>query len=195
MFTGIVKTTGRVSRVKEKQRVWLTVKPKQALGRLRRGDSVSVSGVCLTIVKKTRAGLTFELMGETIRKTTLGLLKENGLVNLEPALRVGDPLGGHIVQGHVDAVGKITAVKLDKKNVLVSIAIPKELKPFVVTHGSIGLDGISLTVAGLKNNILTVSLTKETSARTTWKNVSVGQTINIEVDIMAKYIANLLKKK
>lgn len=193
MFTGIVKTSGIVTDISEKKkRTYIAVKPKKKLGSVRVGDSVSVNGVCLTISKMEKSGFVFEVMPETKRKTTLAALKKNDIVNLEPALRLSDTLGGHIVQGHVDAVAPVVSVESDGENILVSIKLPNELKRYIIVHGSITFDGISLTVARLKGNIVTVSLIKETVDRTTWKNISVGQLVNAEVDVLGKYVENIL---
>lgn len=193
MFTGIVKTSGIIGDVMEKKdRAYIVVKPKTNLGRVRVGDSISVSGVCLTIVKISKSGLLLEVMPESRRKTTLGKLKKNDRVNLELALRVGDRLGGHIVQGHVDAVVPVVSVESDSGNILVGVKLPADLKRYVILHGSITLDGISLTVARLRGAVVTVSLIKETVDRTTWKNISVGRLVNVEVDVLGKYVESIL---
>ncbi len=194
MFTGIVKGVGVIADVVTVQRrKYLVLQPLAILRRIDLGGSVAFNGTCLTLAKKTKTGLWFEVMPETFRKTNLGNLKKGSVVNIEPALRFGDELGGHLVQGHVDGVGKITKVTPDKANVLVSVALPKELSKQVVLHGSITLDGISLTVARLDKNIVTVSLIAETLARTTWRKVAVGQAVNIELDVIAKYVKNFLR--
>ncbi len=195
MFTGIVKTVGIVTDLAEKKgRTYLTVKAKHTISRVQKGDSISVSGVCLTVVRTSKSLLTFEIMPETKRKTILDTIKKNDWVNLETALRLGDALGGHIVQGHVDTVAKVISVQQDAKNVLVSLKIPAGWKNYIIVHGSIALDGISLTVARLQGSVVTVSLTNETIERTTWKTILVGQRVNVEVDVVGKYVEKIFKK-
>ncbi len=190
MFTGIIQGTTKI--IDNGKLLLLAAHP--VLKKTKLGGSIAINGVCLTLVKRSAKGLAFEVMPETLRKSNLGTLKKNDLVNIEPALRVGDELGGHMVQGHVDGVGTIKKVIVDGVNTLVEIEIPNELHSYVVLHGSITLDGISLTVARISSKTLTVSLISETLKRTIWKNISTGQKINIEVDILGKYIKNLLKK-
>lgn len=195
MFTGIIKTVGIVTdQVEKKGRTYLTVKAKNKINRLQEGDSISVSGVCLTVVHTTQSLLTFEIMPETKRKTILDTIKKNDWVNLETALHFGDALGGHIVQGHIDTVAKVISLEEDVKNLLVRLKVPGGWSKYIIVHGSIALDGISLTVARLQGNMVTVSLIKETIERTTWKNVSVGQRVNVEVDVLGKYVEKLFKQ-
>ena len=194
MFTGIIKTLGIVvGQAEKKGRTYLTVKAKNKINHVQEGDSISVSGVCLTVVHAAQSLLTFEIMPETKRKTILDKIKKNDWVNLETALRFGDPLGGHIVQGHIDTVATVKSVEKDAENVLISLNVPAGWGKYIILHGSIALDGISLTVARLRGNIVTVSLIKETLERTTWKNISVGQRVNVEVDVVGKYVEKLFK--
>lgn len=190
MFTGIIQGTTKI--IDNGKLLLLAAHP--VLKKTKLGGSIAINGVCLTLIKRSAKGLAFEVMPETLRKSNLGTLKKNDLVNIEPALRVGDELGGHMVQGHVDGVGTIKKVIVDGVNTLVEIEIPNELHSYVVLHGSITLDGISLTIARISSKTLTVSLISETLKRTIWKNISTGQKINIEVDVLGKYIKNLLKK-
>ncbi len=190
MFTGIVQGTTKIL----ENGKHLVLAPQAALAKTKLGGSIAINGVCLTLIKRSSQKLVFEVMPETLRKTNLGGLKKNDLVNIEPSLRVGDELGGHMVQGHVDGAGTIKKVIGDGVNTLVEIEIPKELNSYVVLHGSITLDGISLTIARVSSKTLTVSLITETLKRTIWKNISIGQKVNVEVDILGKYIKNFLKK-
>lgn len=190
MFTGIIQGT---SKIIDNGKL-LTLAPHAILKKTKLGGSVAINGVCLTLVKRSVKGLLFEVMPETLRKTNLGALKKNNIVNIEPALKVGDELGGHIVQGHVDGVGTVKKIVADGYNTLVEIIVPSDLHQYLVLHGSITLDGISLTVARLGAKTVTVSLITETLIRTTWKTLAVGQKINIEVDVLGKYIKRLLKK-
>lgn len=191
MFTGIVQGTTKI--LDNSKMLVLASHP--VLKKTKLGGSIAINGVCLTLVKRTSKGLTFEVMPETLRKTNLGALKKNDLVNIEPALRVGDELGGHMVQGHVDGVGAVKKVVADGQNTLVEIEIPKELRPvYPALHGSVTLDGISLTVARRTTKTMTVSLITETHKRTTWKNIKVGDAVNVEVDVFNKYIVNYFEQ-
>lgn len=194
MFTGIVRTMTTVLDWRsEKKRQYLVLGASKDLKSVKLGGSVAINGVCLSLTRRTAATLFFEVMPETLRKTNLGELKKNAFVNIEPALRAGDELGGHLVQGHVDGVGKVIKISSDKTNILVEIELPKDLRVFTVLHGSITLDGISLTIARKGKTTVTVSLIAETLKRTIWKNISVGQKVNVEVDVIGKYIKNFLK--
>ena len=194
MFTGIINGVARVVDFKvERQRQYLFISPEKSLNKVKLGGSTAINGVCLTVARRTKTSLAFEVMPETLGKTNLGELKKNHFVNVEPALRVGDELGGHLVQGHVDAVGKIRRISSDQENILVEIELPKDLHAYTVLHGSVTLDGISLTIARKGKTTITVSLIAETLKRTIWKNISVGQKVNIEVDVIGKYVKNFLK--
>lgn len=194
MFTGIIRTLTKVLDWRsEKKRQYLVLAATKDLKLIKLGGSVAVNGVCLSLTRRTTVALVFEVMPETLRKTNLGELKKNDLVNIEPALRVGEELGGHLVQGHVDGVGKVVKISSDQENILVEIELPKDLRQYVVLHGSITLDGISLTVARLNSKNITVSLIAETLKRTIWKNISAGQKVNVEVDVIGKYVKNFLK--
>lgn len=190
MFTGIIQGATKILE-NEKH---LVLAPQATLAKTKLGGSIAINGVCLTLVKRSAKGLWFEVMPETLRKTNLGGLKKNDLVNIEPALRVGDELGGHLVQGHVDGVGAVKKVIADDVNTLVEIEIPKKLNAYVVLHGSITLDGISLTIARVSSKTFTVSLITETLKRTIWKNISIGQKVNVEADVLGKYLKNFIKK-
>ena len=194
MFTGIIQTTGSIiSRREENGRTFLEIQPKNLIFDIKTGDSIAVSGVCLTVVEVNQKTLVFEVMPETMRKTTLVDVLIGDMVNLEPALQLSDRLGGHLVYGHVDAVGEVTEIQPDGENKLVTVLLSVELTKYLILHGSIALDGISLTVARLQDNKITVSLIKETVDLTTWGSLVVGQKINVEVDVIGKYVEKLIK--
>ncbi len=157
--------------------------------RLPVGASLAVAGVCLTVVDSL-AGRTalFEVSPETLRRTTLAELRRGTQVNLEPALRLGDALGGHWVQGHVDAVGEVLAIEELGEHREVAVSLPPDLRPSVVEKGSITVDGVSLTVAALAPDRFTVALVPHTLAVTTLGNLAIGQRVNLEVDVLAKYV-------
>ncbi len=186
MFTGLVADLGTVEAVdatadgvRLRVRSALTAAP---------GDSVAVNGVCLTAVD----GLQFDVMNESLRRSTLGALKAGSPVNLELALRADARLGGHIVQGHVDGVGEITAVREEGFARIVTVSAPPEVLRYVVEKGSIAVDGVSLTVSAVDEDSFEVSLIPETLARTTLGAGETGVPVNLEVDVVAKYVEKLV---
>ena len=188
MFTGLVATTGRLASLCEGR---LAIELESPL-ELANGDSVLVSGVCLTAADVRALGFDADVMGETLRRTALGELEAGDPVNLEPALRASDRLGGHIVQGHVDGTGVVEAVTAEGFARLVRIEAPPELLRYVVEKGSIAVDGVSLTVAEVDDESFSVGLIPETLERTTFGTVGVGRRVNLEVDVLAKYVEKLV---
>ncbi len=188
MFTGLVATSGRVASLREGR---LAVDVAAPLG-LSDGDSILVNGVCLTAAEVAERSFAADVMGETLRRTTLGGLRADDAVNLEPALRASDRLGGHIVQGHVDGTGIVEAVVPEGFSRLVRIAAPAALLRYVVEKGSIAVDGVSLTVAEVDEESFSVGLIPETLERTTFAAVAVGRRVNLEVDVLAKYVEKLV---
>jgi riboflavin synthase len=196
MFSGLVVERGRVAEPPApsgRGGVRLVLAHGLALGEiLPVGASLAVSGTCLTVVERGDGRSTVELSAETLARTTLGGLKEGSAVNLEPALRVGDPLGGHWVQGHVD--GRTEVVGRDDRgdHCTMSFALPPALAPFVVEKGSVAVDGVSLTVAGRGADRFSVALIPHTLNVTTLGDLQAGAAVNLEVDILAKYIHQAL---
>lgn len=193
MFTGIVEELGHV--------VSLAHGPDSAVVRIRGplvtadaapGASIAVNGICLTVVEHDADSFSVDVMAETLRRTCLGELTPGSPVNLERALAVGDRLGGHIVQGHVDGTGTILARQLGDRWEVVTISLPGELARYVVEKGSITVDGVSLTIAGLDDASFQVSLIPTTLALTTLGTKQVGEPVNLEVDVLAKYVERLL---
>ncbi|MGI9020149.1 MAG: riboflavin synthase [Solirubrobacterales bacterium] len=161
-------------------------------GDLAPGDSVAVSGACLTVAGGEGGGLAADVMNQTLSLTTLGSLEVGTHVNLEPSLRAGDPLGGHLVQGHVDGVGEVLGAEADGIARRIRIGLPAGLHRYTVEHGSIALDGVSLTIAGLTPEGVEVSLIPETLERTTLGGLAPGGRVNVEVDQMARYAERLM---
>jgi riboflavin synthase len=197
MFTGIVEESGRVAAVQvtpEGARLAI-VAPLVAAG-ARVGDSVAINGVCLTVTEVVagEARLAFDAVPETLSRTNLGELRSGDRVNLERPLAVGDRLGGHIVQGHVDGVGRIAALQPDGNATRVTITAPAALARYVVEKGSIAVDGISLTVAGLDGEQFWVAIIPHTWEVTNLSHRRVGDTVNLEVDILAKYVERLIAR-
>ena len=193
MFTGLIAELGTVERMAEGSTTCqLTVRARKILPGVKIGDSIAVNGVCLTVVHLRGDTFTAGVMPETVRRTTLHLLQPGDKVNLEKALRPTDGLDGHIVQGHVEGVGTIQQI-LPEGNALVHrIKTPRELLPYIVEKGSIAVDGISLTVTEADDTGFGVSLIPHTAKMTTLGYKSVGDAVNLETDILARYVEKML---
>jgi riboflavin synthase len=194
MFTGLIADLGQITDVQgSPDGVRLTVASALA-GELREGDSVAVNGVCLTATAIGKSGFTAEVMNETLHRSSLAQARAGAPVNLELPLRATDRLGGHVVQGHVDATGTIVATEPDGFARRVEIDAPADVLRYVVSKGSIGVDGISLTVAALGSRSFTVSLIPETLERTNLGAAEIGAIVNLEVDVLAKYVERLISR-
>ena len=192
MFTGLVADLGRVDAV-DATPDGVRLRVRTALAReLREGDSVAVNGVCLTAVGPDADGFGADVMHETLRRSSLREARPGGRVNIELPLRADERLGGHVVQGHVDGLGAVAEVREDGFARVVTIAADPDLLRYVVEKGSIAVDGISLTVAAVDGDRFSVSLIPETLARTTLGAAAEGAPVNLEVDILAKYVEKLL---
>jgi len=185
MFTGLVQLTGTLSAL-DGARLRI-----EAPLELSEGDSVAVNGVCLTAAAVDGSGFTADVMDETLRRTTLGALGPGDPVNLELPLRASDRLGGHIVQGHVDGTGSVESVREEGVARVVRIAAAPELLRYVIEKGSIAVDGVSLTVTAVDDEAFGVSLIPETLDRTTLGSLEPGRQVNLEVDVVAKYVERL----
>jgi riboflavin synthase len=193
MFTGIVKELGSVEAI-DRSKAGARIRISAALADgLALGDSVSVEGCCLTAAASGDGGFEADVMNQTLSLTTLGALEAGARVNLEPALRAGEPLGGHIVQGHVDGVGEVASVAEDGFARRLRVRLPEGLERFAVEHGSIALAGVSLTVAALGDDWIEVSLIPETLERTTLGSLAPGAPVNVELDVVARYVERLLR--
>jgi riboflavin synthase len=192
VFTGLVQDLGTVTAVDAAaDGVRLAVRTRLA-GELSEGDSVAVNGVCLTATAIAGDHFSADVMNETLRRSSLAEAGAGAQVNLELPLRAADRLGGHFVQGHVDGVGGVWEVRDDGFARVVTIGVPAELMRYVVEKGSIAVDGVSLTVSGLGDDWLQVSLIPETLERTTLGEAATGTPVNLEVDVLAKYIERLV---
>ena len=193
MFTGIVEELGTVEALeRQSDAVRLTVRATTVLADAGLGDSISVNGCCLTVAGRSDETWTADVMAETLAKTGLGALAPGDRVNLERAVTAGTRLGGHVVQGHVDAVGHVVRREPGDHWDVVTISLPPGLAPYVVDKGSITVDGVSLTVVEAGADRFTVSLIPETLARTTLGSRQPGERVNLEVDILAKHVEKLL---
>ena len=189
MFTGIVREVGTVAAFDGSR---LDVAAPGTAAVVAVGDSVSIAGVCLTVVGTEDGWLAFDVVPETLSRTALGGLEPGDRLNLEPALRVGDPLGGHVVQGHVDAVGRIRAITPEGDSRRVWVDAPDEIVRYCLEKGSIAVDGVSLTVAALDDDGFEVALIPHTLAVTTLGELEPGDEVNLEVDVLAKVVERLV---
>ena len=193
MFTGIVREVGRVVSADggESGRTLVVEAPETAASTAV-GDSVSIGGVCLTAESVDDDRIRFHAVAETLRRTSLGRLVEGADVNVEPALRAGEPLGGHYVQGHVDGLGAIGSVEAEGDGLRVVVEAPPEILRYCVEKGSITVDGVSLTVAELLEDAFAVALVPPTLEATTLRDLAPGQPVNLEADVLAKYVERLV---
>jgi len=192
MFTGIVEEIGIV---KETGRDRLAFEAREVLDGTRTGDSIAVNGVCLTVVSLENHGFAANVMPETLRHTNLGRLHYGDPVNLERAMLLGGRLGGHLVLGHVDETGEVVNVVSEETTRIVKISAPDRLMPYIVSRGFIAVDGVSLTIADLDDVSFVVSLVTYTREGTTLGNKRPGDIVNLEVDILAKYVENLKERE
>ncbi|WP_411827347.1 riboflavin synthase [Luteolibacter sp. AS25] len=194
MFTGLVEALGEVGSLIEKgEQARLDLKIKFA-DELALGDSVAVNGCCLTVAEISGEVVGFDVLAQTLRVTSLGQLTTGAVVNLERALRVGDRLGGHFVQGHVDGVGKIISLEENGQDHVVEVSLPPEIQQLCVSKGSISIDGISLTIAELKDASAIFWITPHTFAHTNLRDAILGTVVNLEGDMLAKHVARLMGK-
>jgi riboflavin synthase len=189
MFTGIVREVGTVAAFDGSR---LVVVGAETSASAAVGDSVSIAGVCLTVVERDAAQLAFDVVPETLARTGLGRLEPGDRVNLEPALRVGDPLGGHVVQGHVDAVGRVRSVAPEGDSRRIWFDAPESIVRYCLEKGSIAVDGVSLTVAALDEEGIEVALIPHTLEVTTLGRLEPGDEVNLETDVLAKVVERLL---
>jgi riboflavin synthase len=193
VFTGIVRERGRVAGLERGREVFrLRVEAPRTAAEVGVGDSVSVNGVCLTAVAVDDGALSFDAVPETLRRSSLGRLDTGDEVNLEPALRVGDPLGGHYVQGHVDGIGRVRSARSEGGDVVVWIDAVPELLRYLVEKGSVTVEGVALTVTQIDGGGFAVALVPHTLAETTLAGLAAGEPVNVEVDVLAKYVERLL---
>ena len=190
MFTGIVEELGRALSMDSSR---LSITASTVLDDSRIGDSIAVNGTCLTITGISEDCLSFDVMPETLRRTNLGALEPGAPVNLERPLTLNSRLGGHIMQGHVDGSGTVVSITPDKDAWIMEILPPAELLPYIVDKGFIGVDGASLTVMDRLPETFTLSLVIYTWEHTTLSQRTVGKSVNLEVDILAKYVEQLVK--
>jgi riboflavin synthase len=196
VFTGIIRELGRVESVNgESTGIRLRVVAPVTASSTAAGDSVAVNGVCLTAVEVEGGVLAFEAVPETLRRSSLSRLAEGGSVNIEPAVRAGEPLGGHIVQGHVDGVGRVLRLEPEGEGARLTVEAPPELLRYVVEKGSITVEGVSLTIAALAADSFEIALVPHTLQVTTLGSLAPDDEVNLEVDVLAKYVERLLEAR
>ena len=201
MFTGIVEEVGVVSKISSNS---MTIRAAKVMEGLKLGDSIAVNGACLTAVSFSQSDeesdergereFSVDLSPETMRRTALGKLSEGRPVNLERALLVSDRMGGHIVQGHVDGTGRVMSTKPEGDSVIFRIGVPKRLERYIVEKGFIAVDGISLTVVKRSASSFTIAVIPYTLVNTNLASLSIGDRVNLEADILAKYVESLLDR-
>tara|TARA_X000001036_G_scaffold44076_1_gene35213 strand:+ start:2354 stop:3007 length:654 start_codon:yes stop_codon:yes gene_type:complete len=196
MFTGIIEKIGRITSISDNKNASreFIVSVNKMFDDIKEGDSISVNGVCLTVKKNTNCDIYFDIINETLEKSNLGDLSIGSNLNLERALCLSDRLNGHILQGHVETVGVIVDYKKSKKEILMSVAIDPALLGYCIPKGSIALDGISLTIAKINDNIIQVALIPHTLENTNLNNKVVGDSVNVETDIIGKYIVRFISE-
>jgi riboflavin synthase len=198
MFTGIIEEVGQIARIEQRgENRRITIAAERTPNELKTGDSVSVSGVCLTALDIKQGSFCADLAPETWVRTSLSRLHEGALVNLELPMQANGRFGGHIVQGHVDGVGKLIALEriADSDNWWLQIELPYEVEKYTVYKGSICIEGISLTVAKLENNHCTIAIIPHTVEMTNLKSLKPGDPVNLEADLNAKYVEKMMKQE
>lgn len=195
MFTGIVETIGTIKKIDNNDnKVYLTVGVKNFLADVKTGDSIACDGCCLTVVKKTKDEFTVELMPETLRLTNFSSALPGAAINLEKAMRLGGKLDGHFVTGHIDAVGTVKKIIQDGDYVCLEIKVPQKIAKYLAHKGSVAVNGVSLTIADSAKDLVKVCLISHTLAVTNLGRLKPSDKINLEVDIIARYLAKLISE-
>jgi riboflavin synthase len=195
MFTGIIEEIGTIEKITPiAGGITIKIMAEKILEDVAVNDSVCIDGVCLTVTKFDKNSFWVDAVGATLEKTTFNKVKANAAVNLERSVRLNDRLGGHLVQGHVNGIGTISEIKKLGENYLVKINIPEDLEKFIIKEGSIAINGISLTIADVNKNEISISIIPHTWQNTNLKFKEVNDKVNVEIDILAKYVEKLLTK-
>lgn len=196
MFTGIVEEQGTIEKITHvKHTLRLTISALKVMDDIALGDSIAINGVCLTVTDFTRQTFTMDVMPETFNATSLSTLKQRSLVNLERAMHASGRFGGHFVTGHVDGTGQILAKTTTENALVIQISVPTNVSRFLLDKGSIAVDGVSLTVFGLSKDMVTVSIIPHTAEETVLGSKGVGEIVNIEADMLAKYLYSFINKQ
>ena len=195
MFTGIITDIGTVRSITRAGDTRFEIATSYDLVTVALGASIACNGCCLTVIEKGKDWFAIQASAETLSKTTLGDWTQGTRINLERALRIGDELGGHIVSGHVDGLGEIVSIRPEGGSQRFRFRVPGELARFIAPKGSVAIDGTSLTVNEVEGNHFGVNIIPHTQAVTTWGTMAVGQRVNIEIDMLARYVARLTEYK
>ena len=196
MFTGLIEDVGKIVSLRLIERAAvLTVKTRLSVGAMELGASIAVNGACLTVVKKGRGEFTVDMSPETLKRTSLKVLRAGSLVNLERPMRLSDRLGGHLVTGHVDGVAKVAAIEKKGEFTFFKFRLPRRLGGFLVSKGSVAVDGISLTVNECGARQFSVAIIPFSLQHTNLRGRRVGDKVNIETDLIGKYVSNLMKRR
>ena len=193
MFTGIIQDVGTIISIKKGSKSQVMTIETSILEDVNIGDSIATNGLCLTVTSKTNQQFSVDIMAESLRRSNLGKLQVGSKVNLEKAMALGDRFGGHMVSGHIDDVGIISHTFVEDNATWVEIDVPEHLRKYCILKGSIAIDGISLTVSKLTNKGVSVSIIPHTKDQTTLLNKKVGDPVNLEMDMMIKYVEKLMK--
>ena len=192
MFTGIITAIGQIEELKDAGDRWLKVTTPWACDKIDLGASVACSGVCLTVVERADNWFAVDVSAESLSRTTIGGWQKGSQINLERALRLGDELGGHIVSGHVDGLASIEAITAIGDSQKLDIRVPDDVSRFIAEKGSVTLDGVSLTVNGVEGSCFTVNIIDHTWTHTTLGHATIGQQLNLEIDMLARYVSRLI---
>jgi len=192
MFTGIITAIGQIEELKETADRWLKITTPWACDRIDIGASIACSGVCLTVVERADNWFAVEVSAESLSRTTIGGWQKGSQINLERALRLGDELGGHIVSGHVDGLASIEAITPVGDSHKLDIRVPEDLSKFIAEKGSVTLDGVSLTVNEVEGSCFGVNIIDHTWTHTTLGHATIGQQLNLEIDMLARYVSRLI---
>ena len=195
MFTGIIEEIGKIERITPiAGGMKIKIHAEKIIVDVVVNDSVCIDGVCLTVTEKSKNSFLVDAVGATLEKTTFHNIKADASVNLERSVRLSDRLGGHLVQGHVNGIGNISEIKKLGENYLVKIIVPEELEKYLIKEGSIAINGISLTIADLNRNEISISIIPHTWQNTNLKDKEAHDKVNVEIDILAKYVEKLLTR-
>ena len=196
MFTGIIKEIGSIKNITKKDDNFvIEIRASQVLKDLKTGDSVNVEGICSTVTETTKDSFIVSYMPETLKRTTVSLWKINDKLNLEPAMILSDKINGHLVQGHIDAIGSIKKITKGKDSSEIEVSYPQDLAKFIAFKGSVCVDGISLTVSQIEDDCFTVSIIPYTALNTTLGNKRENDKVNIEVDMISRYLKQLFDER
>ena len=194
MFTGLIEEIGKISKItKGINSYQFGIQAKKVLSDIKLGDSVATNGACLTVVERTNTSFTVDIMAETVKRTNFSLIKVGDAVNLERAMRLSDRLGGHLVSGHIDGIGKISCIRKEDIATIISIGAPKELLNQMLNKGSVAIDGISLTIVALGDKDFQVSIIPHTAQEATLLKKKTGDLVNLETDMIGKYVSRFLR--